>query len=124
MCLLELVNGVDVVSNRRDVLMNATDHPENQPTLPFQSQMGVQDILQVWDGEALERVDLAAVVIKVGVAVNAVGNARTSCGEDCTVYGPSTPTPVMTWIHPGAHVYPRGTTERIVSFFRDNSRAH
>lgn len=62
--------------------------------------------------------------IKVGVAVNAVGNARTSCGEDCTVYGPSTPTPVMTWIHPGAHVYPRGTTERIVSFFRDNSRAH
>jgi polyhydroxybutyrate depolymerase len=62
--------------------------------------------------------------IKVAIEVNVVGNARTRCGEDCTVYGPSTPAPVMTWIHPGAHVYPRGTTERIVSFFRDNSRTH
>ena len=61
--------------------------------------------------------------IAVAIEVNGVGTTTTPCGEGCTVYGPGTPAPVMTWIHPGAHVYPRGTSERIVSFFRDHSRA-
>jgi polyhydroxybutyrate depolymerase len=30
--------------------------------------------------------------------------------------------PVATWIHPGGHSYPRGTSERIVSFFREHPR--
>ncbi len=60
--------------------------------------------------------------IAVAIEVNGVGTTTTPCGEGCTVYGPGTPAPVMTWIHPGAHVYPRGTSERIVSFFRDHSR--
>ena len=62
------------------------------------------------------------VAIEVAIAVNGVGTRTTRCGDDCTVYGHSTPAPVMTWIHDGAHVYPRGTAERIVSFFRAHSR--
>ena len=60
--------------------------------------------------------------IEVALEVNGVG-ATTPCGAGCTVHGAGTPAPVMTWIHAGAHVYPRGTSERIVSFFRDRSRA-
>ena len=60
--------------------------------------------------------------IAVAIDVNGV-DAATGCGAGCTVYGAGTAAPVMTWIHPGAHVYPRGTSERIVSFFREHSRA-
>jgi len=62
--------------------------------------------------------------IEVAIEVNGVRATTMGCGDGCTVYGPETPVPVMTWIHAGAHVYPRGTSERIVSFFRDHSRAH
>ena len=59
----------------------------------------------------------------IAVAVE-VNGARTAaqCGAGCTVYGAGTAAPVMTWIHAGAHVYPRGTSERIISFFREHSR--
>ena len=30
--------------------------------------------------------------------------------------------PVMTWIHPGGHEYPEGTSERIANFFREHPR--
>ena len=60
--------------------------------------------------------------IEIAVEVNGVGATTTRCVEGCTVYGPGTPAPVMTWIHTGAHVYLRGTAERIVAFFRDHSR--
>ena len=60
--------------------------------------------------------------IEIATEVNGVGAMTTGCGEGCTIYGPGTPAPVMTWIHPGGHVYPRGTAERIVSFFRDHPR--
>ena len=59
--------------------------------------------------------------IAVAIEVNSV-EATTSCGAGCTVHGAGTAAPVMTWIHPGAHVYPRGTSQRIVSFFREHSR--
>ena len=59
--------------------------------------------------------------IAVALEVNGAG-AATQCGAGCTLYGAGTTTPVMTWIHAGAHVYPRGTSERIVSFFRDHPR--
>ena len=59
--------------------------------------------------------------IAVAIDVNSV-EATTSCGAGCTVHGADTAAPVMTWIHPGAHVYPRGTSQRIVSFFREHSR--
>ena len=60
--------------------------------------------------------------MEVAIEVNGVGATTTRCGEGCTVYGSDTPATVMTWIHAGGHVYPRGTAERIVAFFRDHSR--
>ena len=60
--------------------------------------------------------------IEIAVEVNGVGATTMRCGDGCTIYGPGTPAPVRTWIHSGGHVYPRGTAERIVSFFRDHSR--
>ena len=59
--------------------------------------------------------------IAVAVEVNGVDETA-SCGAGCTVYGAGTAAPVMTWIHAGAHIYPRETTRRIVSFFRQHSR--
>jgi len=56
------------------------------------------------------------------VDVNGVGAATTPCGDGCTLYGSDTSAPVMTWVHSGGHVYPRDTSERIVSFFRDHPR--
>ena len=72
--------------------------------------------------------------IDVALAVNGVNRANgvngadgtgaaTGCGAGCTLYGAGTAAPVMTWIHNGAHVYPRGTSELIVSFFREHVRA-
>ncbi len=61
--------------------------------------------------------------IAVAIEVNGV-DATTRCGAGCTVYGAGTAAPVMTWIHAGAHVYPRGTSQRIVSFLREQSRTH
>ena len=60
--------------------------------------------------------------IEVAIEVNGVGDRATSCGAGCTVHGSDTTAPVMTWIHAGAHTYPRGTSERIVSFFQGESR--
>jgi len=60
--------------------------------------------------------------IETAVKVNGVGGSPTSCGTGCTLYGASTAAPVMTWIHPGGHQYPSGTSERIVSFFHDHPR--
>ena len=59
--------------------------------------------------------------IEVALEVNAV-DAATSCGAGCTLYGAGTAAPVMTWVHAGAHVYPRGTSELIVAFLRERSR--
>ena len=60
--------------------------------------------------------------IATAVRVNGVGGQTKSCGDGCTLYGSGTPAPVMTWIHQGGHEYPRGTSERIVSFFHDHPR--
>jgi len=60
--------------------------------------------------------------IAVAVGANGVAGKGTSCGEGCTLYGPGTGAPVMTWIHRGGHEYPRGTSERIAAFFRAHAR--
>jgi polyhydroxybutyrate depolymerase len=60
--------------------------------------------------------------IASAVDANGVGASTVPCGDGCTLYGPDAAAPVMTWIHPGGHVYPRETSDRIVSFFRDHSR--
>ena len=60
--------------------------------------------------------------IETAIEVNGVADETARCGEGCTVYGSDTLAPVVTWIHRGAHTYPRGTVEAITSFFRDHSR--
>ena len=63
--------------------------------------------------------------ITIAIEVNGVGTTTTGttgCGDGCTIYGAGMSAPVMTWIHSGGHVYPRGTAERIVSFFHDHPR--
>jgi polyhydroxybutyrate depolymerase len=64
------------------------------------------------------------VAMVTAVQVNGVRERTAKCGDGCTLYGPDTPAPVMTWIHPGGHVYPRDTSERIVAFFRQHPRSH
>ena len=60
--------------------------------------------------------------IASAVDANGVGASTVPCGDGCTLYGSDAAAPVMAWIHPGGHVYPRETSERIVSFFRDHPR--
>ena len=60
--------------------------------------------------------------IEIAIEVNGVGASTTRCGDGCTIYGSGTPAPVMAWIHSRGHVYPRGTAERIVSFFQEHPR--
>ena len=64
----------------------------------------------------------AAILTAIGV--NGVRGKMTTCGDGCTLYGSGTPAPVMTWIHQGGHEYPRGTSERIASFFHEHPRTH
>lgn len=60
--------------------------------------------------------------IVTAIAVNGVRGTTTACGQGCATYGADTAAPVTTWIHPGGHSYPRGTSERIVAFFQDHPR--
>lgn len=63
--------------------------------------------------------------IDAAIRANGVAGAGAPCsgsGKECTLYGAGTVAPVMTWIHPGGHIYPRGTSERIALFFRDHPR--
>ena len=60
--------------------------------------------------------------IEAAVRANGVAGMGASCGSECTIYGKDRPAPVMTWIHPGGHAYPTGTSERIAMFFRDHPR--
>ncbi len=56
------------------------------------------------------------------VRADGVADKSASCGNECTIYGGDTATPVVTWIHPGGHTYPNGTSERIAMFFREHPR--
>jgi polyhydroxybutyrate depolymerase len=58
--------------------------------------------------------------IDTALRVDGVSGQGASCGNGCTIYGSTSATPVMTWIHPGGHEYPEGTSERIAKFFRDH----
>ena len=58
--------------------------------------------------------------IETALRVDGVSGKGASCGNGCTIYGSASAAPVMTWIHPGGHEYPEGTSERIAKFFRDH----
>ena len=54
---------------------------------------------------------------------NNVSGIGQSCGVNCTLYPSAKQTPVMTVIHPGAHVCPPWATSGMVSFFKGQSTA-
>ena len=56
------------------------------------------------------------------ININDVRDESMECGNGCTLYGAATEMPVMVWVHHGAHVYPRGASEGIVTFFRRYGR--
>jgi polyhydroxybutyrate depolymerase len=59
--------------------------------------------------------------IELARKINGATGKGESCGGGCTVFNPSAGAPVMTWIHQGGHEYPDGTSERIVTFFKQHS---
>ena len=61
--------------------------------------------------------------IRVARALNGTSEVNQSCGEGCTMYPSSKGAPVVTYIHDGGHVYPPGTSEMIVRFFKNYSLA-
>ena len=58
----------------------------------------------------------------IAIRLNGVDGKMKACGDGCMLYGGDTPTPVMTWIHPGGHEYPRPTSGRIAEFFHQHAR--
>ena len=58
----------------------------------------------------------------IAVRLNGVDGKTTSCGDGCTLYGAGTAAPVMTWIHPGGHEYPRPTSGKIAAFFHEHAK--
>jgi polyhydroxybutyrate depolymerase len=59
----------------------------------------------------------------IAMRVNGVEGNGKPCGDGCTLYGGATAAPVMTWIHPGGHEYPRPTSGKIVAFFHEHPKA-
>lgn len=68
------------------------------------------------------RFDDQRAAIETAKRVDGVKGEGASCGEGCTLFASPGGTPVMTWIHPGGHEYPDGTSELIAEFFRDHSK--
>jgi polyhydroxybutyrate depolymerase len=53
---------------------------------------------------------------------NATGSGQ-SCGQYCTFFPSTSHTPVKTFIHPGAHVYPPRAPGEIVKFFKSHKQS-
>jgi polyhydroxybutyrate depolymerase len=43
-------------------------------------------------------------------------------GEQCTLFASAGGTPVVEFVHPGGHVYPKGASAAIVRFFKENAK--
>lgn len=54
--------------------------------------------------------------------LNGCAAEGTPWGEHCTLFPSATGTPVVEFIHPGAHVYPKGANAAIVRFFKEHSK--
>ena len=48
---------------------------------------------------------------------NATGKGQ-PCGQYCTLYQSTTHTPLVTYIHPGGHIYPTWASAQFVKFFK------
>ena len=44
-------------------------------------------------------------------------------GERCTIFPSASGTPVVEFIHPGGHEYPKGANAAIVRFFKEHKRS-
>lgn len=73
-------------------------------------------------GEQDENVPFPLQLESIAVAreVNGASGSGHSCGEDCTAYDSSRGAPVITFIHPGGHVYPHYASQMIVDFFKQH----
>lgn len=80
---------------------------------PILHTAGTQDLLVPFEDQ-LKSIGMAR-------EVNGVSEKGKSCGEDCTIYPSTKGAPVMTYIHPGGHVYPAGASSMIVKFFRSHT---
>jgi polyhydroxybutyrate depolymerase len=58
--------------------------------------------------------------IELAKKVNGVMGQGESCGHQCLLYS-GKGAPVMTMIHNGGHIYPEGTSELIVKFFKQHA---
>jgi polyhydroxybutyrate depolymerase len=58
--------------------------------------------------------------IELAKRVNGVSGKSESCGHECMLYA-GKGAPVMTMIHRGGHIYPEGTSELIVRFFKQHA---
>jgi polyhydroxybutyrate depolymerase len=54
--------------------------------------------------------------------LNGCAAAGTPWAEHCTLFPSTNGTPVVEFIHPGGHVYPKGANAAIVRFFKENSK--
>jgi polyhydroxybutyrate depolymerase len=48
-----------------------------------------------------------------------IGNGE-PCGNFCTSYASTKGAPVITYIHPGGHIYPEEVSAMIVKFFQEH----
>jgi polyhydroxybutyrate depolymerase len=55
--------------------------------------------------------------------VNGAESSGHSCGEFCTAYDSIRGAPVIAYIHPAGHVYPRYASPMIVGFFKQHTRS-
>lgn len=60
--------------------------------------------------------------IAIAREVDGSNGSGHSCGEFCTAYDSTRGAPVIAYIHPAGHVYPRNASQMIVDFFKQHSR--
>jgi len=56
--------------------------------------------------------------IESAQTINGAGGVGAGCGEECMMYESSKGAPVITYIHGGGHVYPRGLPYLTMQFFK------
>ena len=76
-------------------------------------------------GERDENVPFQQQLESIAAAREVNGRSKSghSCGEYCAAYDSSRGAPVIAYIHPLGHVYPRNASDLIVAFFKQHTRS-
>jgi polyhydroxybutyrate depolymerase len=90
-----------------------------RPTLQFATPRPVIHVAGAMDRQ-IRYLDQEEAIEAAKRANGATGKG-TDCGKGCTSFDTGA-ADVMTWVHPGGHDYPAGTSERIARFFRQHPR--